>query len=467
MKTKKITKIICMLLAMALIATAAPVMGFATDAGKITTSIANTNTGVKLSFTPVDGAEGYTVYKMNDEGEFDVVAELDELTTRFIDTDVVSDGLYTYEVVVKGNDLTGNVKTIRFIDSPEFSLENAGTGIKVTIEPVEGAISYNVKRRVGTSGNYEKVGAASGDSPVFFDKTAESGVKYSYIVVANDGKYSSYYYTETITAFLAKAPVLSNVQTGVKVAYTKVADATGYTLYRRTADTDWEVIYSIKPRSYYYFVDTTAVSGTEYFYSVEVTTADNTTGCDYEGTKTMYLEAPTLFLSNDESSVTIDYTATPGAVTYKILRKAANASSYKTIATVDADTLSYVDTNVVEGESYTYAVRACNGGYISYLNGVNIDVAVFSADVDFSDFGTVESFDIEEDAIVDTADAFVADAVSEDAISAADVNAFSILDFIGDIVNILDFQGMNVLDSFLAIISNVVDFVSAIFGLVA
>lgn len=391
------------------------------------TYIANMKNGVKLCFKPVDGAESYTLYRMSEKESYKAIVTT--TSTTFVDKTVENDVLYTYRVAVTGYYFSQNSRSIRFISTPDFTVANAGTGVMVSISPVEGVDYYDIKRHDSTTSVFTKVGTVkAGESLNFFDSTVENDTDYVYSVVAVKGNYFSYYNTAKIKTFLTKPVVLSNVQTGVKVAFTKVDGAVKYTVYRRTADTDWEVINSFKPRSYFYTVDSTAVSGVEYYYSIQADTANNSTGYDPIGSKIYYLESPTLFLSNDSDSVTIDFTAAPGAVSYTILRKLPNSSSYKTIGTVSAnDALTFVDKDVVEGETYTYGVRAVNGKASSYFVATSIEVAVISIDESFT-FGDEDIVIVDSDdtAIVDV------DSVGDDAVVATDADTSDIINVVTD-----------------------------------
>lgn len=403
------------------------------------TYITNNNEGVKLCLKKVDNAESYTIYRMSEKESYKAIAVTS--STTYVDKTVENNVLYTYRVAVTGYYFSENAHQIRFIETPEFTVNNAGTGVCVDFTPVEGADKYVIRRRDTTTNTFTCIGVVdAADDSLFYDMNVENDTTYVYAVGAVSGKYLSYYNTVKFTTFLTPNVVLSNVQTGMKVAYTKCEGAVKYTFYRRTDDTDWEVINSIKPATYFYIIDKTAISGVKYYYAVKVDTADNSTGHDPYGSSLKYLESPTLFLSNDETSVTVDFTSSTGATNYKIYRKVNNKGSLVCIGMTDADTLTFVDTNVVEGETYTYAVRAIDGNLMSYYKSSTISVAVFSfddaivddfADVDFSDELVVEEV-IAEDITVED----IAAVVDEDALTAIEFGELNITE--DDVVDVID-----------------------------
>lgn len=484
MKAKKtISKIICALLAVVMLATAVPVMSFAADAGTTPykVSLANAAKGVKVSYQKVDGATNYTVYRRTADTDWTVVASFKPKTYYYVtDSTAVSGTEYYYSVgytTPEGtftNDPVG--QKILYVATPSYTIENAGSCVLVTINQVNGADKYHVLRKDSENPTYAEIGTtaadANADTVAYYDYSAENGKTYTYCVRASMEGTLSYLESKSIETFLVPLPTLANVQDGVKVTYTKDPDAIAYTLYRRTDDSDWIVINTIKPRSYFYFVDKTTVSGTYYYYSVGITTADNATGHDVFGQKILYLEVPTLSLSTDGSSVTIDFTATPGADKYQVMRKLPSASSYKSIGWVSADdALTFTDTNVAEGDSYTYCVRAfSNDGYNSYLCGKKIDVAVFSADDAAFDLGeeikiSLDDFDGAEEVIAPAADTEAA----EDTAAAADEAEFafdfdSIIELITNFINGLDVEEGSVLATVIDVVNKVIEVVTNIYN---
>lgn len=349
------------------------------------TYIANTTVGVKLVFNKVDGVDEYNIYRKAGKGNFELIDTT--LNTTFIDKTVENGVTYTYSVAIPGYSYNKNTRTITFVSAPRFTLSNGGLGVRVDIKPVEFATGYTVKR-LGADGQYIKVGSvAPSEAPYFVDRSVESGVTYTYYVTANIGSAMSHYYISKFTPILAPKTKLTNVQTGVKVAYDKVANASKYNVYRRTADSDWTLIGSMKPTSYNYYIDKTAQSGTDYFYSIEIVTPEGNSGYDEIGTGIYYLQSPAVSVSGKNSGVVVNFTQARGAQSYQILRKLPGTSSFKKIATVSADATSYFDASGVAGA--TYAVRAANGSAISYMNNATYSPAINFITTVFSLFTSI------------------------------------------------------------------------------
>lgn len=70
---------------------------------------------------------------------------------------------------------------------------------------------------------------------------------------------------------------------------------------------------------------------------------------------------PTLTISLESpSQIRLDWTASPGAGSYRLYRQTSPGSAWQTIATLTGDTLTYVDGSLSPGLSYSYRMQALN-----------------------------------------------------------------------------------------------------------
>lgn len=172
------------------------------------------------------------------------------------------------------------------------------------------------------------------------------------------------------------APKLSkvtNTVSGVKVTWGKVSGADKYYVYRKTASSDWSRIGSTTSIAY---TDKTAKSGTTYYYTVKAFNGAGSSSYNKTGIKIKYVATPNLKkIENTEKSLKITWGKVSGADGYIIYRKAAGASSWTKIATVKGGSkVSYKDTKVSSGKSYTYTVRAYDGSTYSSYNTTGISL---------------------------------------------------------------------------------------------
>ncbi len=160
---------------------------------------------------------------------------------------------------------------------------------------------------------------------------------------------------------------VANVTTGVKVYWSKVTGADSYRVYRKTKSSGWKVIGNTTKA---YYTDTTAKSGTVYYYSVRAINEAGL-GAVCKTTKSLKcLADPTLKApTSSRSGITLKWTKTTGASGYVIYRKAGNGSWKKLVTEKGVSNLSYVDKTAKKGTTYTYKIRAYYGStYSAYSN---------------------------------------------------------------------------------------------------
>ncbi len=158
-----------------------------------------------------------------------------------------------------------------------------------------------------------------------------------------------------------------NVIDGVKVEWTKVEGADYYRVYRKVKGGSYK---EIGETSKAYFTDTTAKSGTVYYYSVRAINEAGL-GATCKTTKSIKcLADPTLKVpTSSRSGITLKWTKTAGASGYIIYRKAGNGSYKKLVTEKGVSNLSYIDKTANKGTTYTYKIRAYYGKtYSAYSN---------------------------------------------------------------------------------------------------
>lgn len=160
--------------------------------------VANTSSGVKVSWNKVSGAKQYIIYRKNSNGGWTKLATT--TSASYTDKTVKNNKTYTYTVrayngsVYSGYDTNG-VK-IKFLSAPTLSSAVSGkNGITFKWQKVSGASGYYVYRKTG-SGSYTKIATVkSGSTVSYLDKSAQKGKTYTYTVKAYNGSYTSSYKT--------------------------------------------------------------------------------------------------------------------------------------------------------------------------------------------------------------------------------------------------------------------------------
>jgi fibronectin type 3 domain-containing protein len=237
-----------------------------------TVTLTNASNGVKVSWTKSAGAGGYYVYrKAPGDKKWTLINKASNLS--YTDTAAKAGTTYYYTVkAYSGKTYSSYVtdKTIKYLAQPTVTLTNTSTGVKISWTESTGAGGYYVYRKTA-SGSWSRIKTiTSVGTTSYTDTTAKAGTTYYYTVKAYSGKtYSSYVTNKTIKRLTQPVVTLSNVTKGVKISWKKITGATGYIVYRKTASGSWSRIKIITSASTLSYTDTTAKSGTTYYYTVK------------------------------------------------------------------------------------------------------------------------------------------------------------------------------------------------------
>ena len=351
------------------------------------TSFDSTEQGLKFSWSAVAGASGYAIFKL-EGGIYKTKQVVTAQTRTFTDTDVVPGQTYCYAVASMdsfGNisvyseiALTYNFKYVTSLATPTVKISDNAKGIKVTWNAIEDAESYIVYRRVYNAtdkkwSGWSKIKTGfTGTS--YTDKTVKLGTKYRYTVVAVNGEVKSKYNsTETLKYDVAPTVKVANASNGIKVTWTTVANAEGYTVYSSTYNTKTKKWSSWKNRgnadsSRTSWTDKNVKSGTSYKYTVRAFVNGFRSDYNKSGAKTIFLTQPTVKFQNTATGIKVTWSKTAGAKNYTVYRAEyvnGKWSGWKNVGTCGNDVFGCIDKGVKSGVKYRYTVRAVNGNYKS------------------------------------------------------------------------------------------------------
>lgn len=166
-------------------------------------------------------------------------------------------------------------------------------------------------------------------------------------------------------------PVISQIYNkadGVDLSWDEVEGADNYRVFKKTEQSDWEIVGDTDQNSY---LDTSVVKGEIYTYSVRC--IDEEGGkylSDYseEGKKIRYnyLDSPVLKSAEQTNEgVEIKWDSVDGADCYRVYRQKPEGGWEKL---ADVQQLNYIDKNVVEFEEYTYTVRCVDSETASFIS---------------------------------------------------------------------------------------------------
>ncbi|MBQ7134117.1 MAG: leucine-rich repeat protein [Ruminococcus sp.] len=151
-----------------------------------------TNSGVKLTWDKVAGAENYRVFVKNGSS-WKGLATVSGATTSYIDKTATAGNTYTYTIRCmdsNGNPVSDYDKdgfTVRYLETPQITgFENIDGGTVITWNGVEGAEKYRLY--VKKDGSWTKLADVEGTSYTHFDLV--EGTEYTYTIrcVSEDSK---------------------------------------------------------------------------------------------------------------------------------------------------------------------------------------------------------------------------------------------------------------------------------------
>ncbi len=157
--------------------------------------IANTEYGVKITWSKTSGADKYRVYRKTSKSSWKYIG--DTTKTYYTDKTAKSGTKYYYAVKARneaGNsDYSSSLSKYYLADTILSTPKSTKSGITLKWKKVTGADGYMVYRKTG-SGSYSKIATVKGNSKVTYtDKTAKKGKTYTYKVKAYKSKtYSAY-----------------------------------------------------------------------------------------------------------------------------------------------------------------------------------------------------------------------------------------------------------------------------------
>lgn len=164
-------------------------------------SFTPTATGVKITWSKVDGAAKYTVYSVDSEGKITALSTVK--TTSYTHDKLKSGKNYTYTVKCLNSD--GKVvsagaenKSFRFVAPQSIATVSKNEkGILIQWSAVKNVKGYRVLRKT-LGGKFEKLADVKGATS-YIDTTADSKTVYSYSLRCLDGNgsFMSYYKTDT------------------------------------------------------------------------------------------------------------------------------------------------------------------------------------------------------------------------------------------------------------------------------
>ena len=272
-----------------------------------------------------------------------------------------SAGTKEYTCVNCGTTKTSSIAMLK-LSKVTVKTAVSSTGIKISWTSEKNASGYYIYRKSG-KGQYallKKVIRAN--TLAFNDTKVTSGVIYTYKVQAYKGTVVGAG-TEASRCFVGTAKAkTANESTGIKLSWNKVGGARSYKIYKRIGTGKYTCIKTASSTTFTY-LDKAVKAGTIYTYAVKPYIGR--TAGTYVASKYVCLRPVTAKVSAARNGVTVRWTKTAGATSYRVYRKTAGGKYALVKKIGGANALSWTDTNTAKGKTYYYYVRAFKGNYYS------------------------------------------------------------------------------------------------------
>lgn len=178
---------------------------------------------------------------------------------------------------------------------------------------------------------------------------------YGYVDLTN-------YFYDTFT--YTKLKNITQTSKGIYTYWYPVDGATAYTVYRKVDNGSWKTFKTVRANATS-FCDTTASTKHVYSYTVRAHVNGKQGTYNKTGLSIKRIGQPTTKTYNWSNGISVEWGKVAGVTDYKIYRKAGSETSWKLVGSVKSTSSRFVDTDVKEGSSYRYLVKAMSGSYSS------------------------------------------------------------------------------------------------------
>ena len=235
----------------------------------------NTFGGVSVSWNKIDGASKYAVYRRA-SGDKTWVRIKTTTSTTYLDKTAKNNTTYYYSArafnFAGDYSVYDSAKTskIKYVQAPELTkVQNTTSGVRIEWAKVSGATAYRVYRRVDGVDYWTCI--ATTKSLKYVDTSVKSGTRYSYTVRAVNSGNSGYdtkgLFTERLSDPVMKSAVSGKA--GITVKWGEVKGAQNYYVYRKTPNSGWVRLATVKGGNTVTYVDKTAKKGVTYTYTAK------------------------------------------------------------------------------------------------------------------------------------------------------------------------------------------------------
>jgi len=324
-------------------------------------------TGVVVSWSSVQNATSYQVYRRGTSGSAVFLGSVSAPSTTYTHATVsaLSMGYYSVRATVSGLASPASTEDSGWRNTVgPTATASDGTysdRVQVSWTAVAGASGHRVYRWQ-SSGSPTQIASLSSTASSFGDTTAVPGTVYNYAVAYTHslgesllGTSNTGYRLQTIPQNVVASDGTSS--TAVNISWGAVPGATSYLVYRRTSSGTLTQIGSVGG-TVTSFAYTGATALTIYSFGVKAVIGTSTGALSAEDPGWKNIGAPAITASDGTylDRVQLSWTAAAGVSAHRVYRWTSSTSPVL-LASLGSTTSSYADTTAVAGTTYTYAIR--------------------------------------------------------------------------------------------------------------
>ncbi len=241
------------------------------------TSAMNTRGGVSVSWNKIDGASKYAVYRKA-SGDKSWTRIKNTTSTTYLDKNVKNNTTYYYSARAFNSTGdysvydSGRIVKIKYVENPELiKISNVTTGIRIDWNKVTGATGYRVYRREDGVEYWTYLGTTKNLNYIDTSVKSKNGTGYAYTVRAINGGDSGFdgdgLYTKRLSDPVMKSAV--SMKEGITLKWGSVKGSQSYYIYRKTANSGWVRLATVKGVDNVTYVDKTAQKDVNYTYTAK------------------------------------------------------------------------------------------------------------------------------------------------------------------------------------------------------
>ncbi len=322
-------------------------------------TVTNNKYSVDITWDKVENAKRYRIYRRPANGtQWTSLGYVDGNTTSFSDTLATSGGVYVYgvgAVISNSESALVDSEAIYFLKAPGVVIpENVTDGILIKWDKVLGATEYKVYK---SEDGYDFSLLGTVEDASILDTQVEFGKKYIYKVesISSQGNSPHSDVSKTFLRIEAIGKVTPSLSAGgIHTEWDPVEGVEYYALFRSKGETFVQIA-TVSENSY---LDTMVESNVKYSYAVAAIVEGSRGVLNTDSPEELLYIAPPagVKLQNRAGNTVISWEAVNGASEYQ-LYKGTSPDDMALIGDFGADTLSYVDSDVVPGVTYVYKLR--------------------------------------------------------------------------------------------------------------